>query len=189
MKGKLPFIVLLTLITALYPLFVYFSINRFGATVISLLLLALLLLRLLASRDLRQPMLLPLLIPVCILCLLAAVQQSEALLRYYPAAMNLAFALFFLLSLRSSTPLVETLAKKFLTDIQAHQKRYMRNLTIAWALFLGFNTLVASFTACCSSFSFWALYNGLISYLLIVLFFIAELVFRHFYKKRYYQHG
>lgn len=171
--------------TAVYPLIVYTGIQQVGPSVLSLILFALLVGRVILRGDYHQPEQYVQLLLVGSLCLFAAWQKSEAILRYYPVAMSLGFAGFFAISLRAETTLVERFASVFVKDIEEHQRQYMRGLTGCWSGLLLINAVVAAYTACCLPLSLWTLYNGAVAYVVFGLFTLGELVNRHFYKKRY----
>ena len=174
--------------TAVYPFIVYTSLNQLGPTTLALVLLALLLARVIVRKEYHQPEQYLQLTLVGSLCLLAAWLNSERLLRYYPVLMSLGFALLFAFSLLTKKTLTERMASMFIddADIESHHRIYMRRLSIAWAVLLLINTFVAAYTACCLSLKQWTFYNGAIAYVVFGLFILAELVYRHFYKKRYY---
>ena len=57
-------------------------------------------------------------------------------------------------------------------------ERYCRNVTLVWCGFFVFNATVATFTVFMASDKAWSLYNGLISYILMGVIFIAEFLVR-----------
>jgi uncharacterized membrane protein len=62
---------------------------------------------------------------------------------------------------------------------------YTRRLTMVWIVFFIINALIAAYTAMATSAATWALYNGLISYMLIGLLLIVEYPVRLAYRKRH----
>ena len=185
MQPQTLLISVIALTTAVYPFFVYFGLSRLGPSILALILFAVILARfLLLGQHRRRPQL-PQLLLVGGLCLLAAWFQSETLLRYYPVLMNLGFALFFWFSLHTEKPLIERFASVFIEDISVHAKRYMRGLTMIWAMLLLLNSVISLYTACCVSIQQWALYNGAIVYLVFGIFALCEFIYRQHYKKRF----
>lgn len=176
--------VLIVVATVVYPFIVYHSLDRWGPANLAWCLLVLLVARVLVRQDFQKPEQYMQLMVVGGLCVLAAVFNSERLLRYYPVAMSVAFAGFFALSLRTEKPLIERFAALSGKQFDQPQKRYMRALTLIWAMLLLANAIVASYTACCASLKVWTVYNGAVAYVIFGLFSIAELVYRHFYKLR-----
>ena len=176
---------LIVIITALYPLAIYFGLGYFQPAILALILLAVMLIRfvfLVENRTFTQAV--PLIL-VGGLCLLVAWFQSEQLLRYYPVLMNLCVAGFFWFSLRGEVTLIERFAGAFNKDLTPQALLYMRGLTKAWALLLTVNAGVSLYTACCVSFKSWAIYNGIIAYIVFAVFTAFELCYRHYYKKRH----
>jgi len=185
MRAKAPLLILIAFATVLYPLVIFFGLDNLGPSILSLILFFLLLLRIFLKGEFDRSEQYVQLLLVGGLCLFAAWQKSEAILRYYPVLMNLCFAVFFALSLRGEITLVERFARMFVDDIQEHQRQYMRGLTWCWFFLLLINGGVSAYTACCLSLSQWTLYNGLVAYIVFALFALGELVNRHLYKKRY----
>jgi len=185
MRAHTVLVTAVVIATAVYPLIVYTGIQQLGPSVLSLVLFGLLVGRVILRGDYHQPEQYVQLLLVGGLCLLAAWQKSETILRYYPVAMSLGFAVFFAVSLRAETTLIERFARVFVKNIEAHQRHYMRGLTWWWSGLLLVNAGVAAYTACCLSLSQWTLYNGAIAYIVFGVFTLGELVNRHFYKKRY----
>jgi len=56
---------------------------------------------------------------------------------------------------------------------------YLARLTLIWTVFFAFNAVFCSVLALWASDQWWALYNGLIIYLLIGLLMIGEYIYRH----------
>lgn len=173
------------LLAAAYPFVVYYGLNHYSASVFAWVLLVLLIVRVVVKGNYSEPSQWLQLVVVGAFCIIVAVVNSEELLRYYPVLMSLGFSALFAFSLRSKTSLIERFAKMSGTDYSSQALNYMRSLTRVWAILLAFNALVAAYTACCMSIKHWTLYNGLLAYFLLGGFSLAELAFRHFYKKRH----
>ena len=94
MRSQALLIAIIAIATLVYPFIVFTSIERIGPTTLSLVLFFLLLIRVIARRRFNDPEQYVQLILVGSLCLMAAWQKSEVLLRFYPVAMNLAFSSF-----------------------------------------------------------------------------------------------
>ncbi len=168
---------------ALYPLFVLFSLHALEAELLWAGLLLLVMLRLVTSRWLWQQgslTALALLAVPALLLLAPLLPDFRAMLgiRFYPVVLNAIACTIFFASLFTARPLVERFARFTDPDLPTAAIRYTRRVTWVWALFLAANTLVALFTAIWASDMVWALYNGLISYLLMGLLFIGEYLVR-----------
>lgn len=118
-------------------------------------------------------------------CVSVMVFESEQLLKFYPVLMNLGMGLVFIVSLTGERCLIETFARAGgkIPPPEAH--RYLRTLTLLWGGLLILNGAVSAYTAWYTSLSFWALYNGILSYMLIASFAIGEWVYRGHYKKKH----
>jgi uncharacterized membrane protein len=57
---------------------------------------------------------------------------------------------------------------------------YCRLLTIIWTAFFGINALVCVLLAIWGSDAWWALFNGVIIYIMMGLLFAGEYIYRHF---------
>jgi len=173
------------LIAAMYPFAVLFGLERFGPSMLGLVLLVVLVVRMLLSKSMANPKQTSLLLVMVVFCLGVAVSDSELLLRFYPVMMSLGMASVFFLSLYDDESLIERFARLAGNDIDDVVKRYTRNVTKVWVLALLCNAVVALYTVCCVSLAYWTYYNGFISYLLFGLLIATEFVYRYFYKKRH----
>jgi len=185
MRPQILLLAVIAIATAVYPFVVYTGLNEYGPTVLSLILFILLFARVVLRGDFNKPEQWLQLILVGSLCLVAAWLKSELLLRYYPVLMSVGFAVFFAISLRTERSLVERFASIFKSDIEPHQRIYMRGLTKLWAGLLLINAVISAYSACCVSLKIWTLYNGVIIYVVFGLFSFSEVIFRQFYRKRY----
>lgn len=179
--SKLPLAIFAGML-ALYPLLVYFSLDRIGPGSFGLLLMLLVAGRVLLGPRTLQQIIFGLV--VLVYCLLVAWFNSPLLLRLYPVVVSFLIAAGFLYSLRAEQPLLERVARLRHEHISAAGTHYIRRLTLIWGLVIVANGLVAAYTACCTSWQVWAFYNGLLSYGLLAAFFGAEWLFRQQYRKR-----
>ena len=105
--------------------------------------------------------------------------------KFYPVIMDfLFFAMFF-----SSLFMKETVIQKIERMMEGGElndcvKKYTRNLTYIWCVFLFANFLIALSTVFMDD-KIWMLYNGCISYLAVGTFFIIEYIIRIIMKKKY----
>jgi uncharacterized membrane protein len=139
----------------LYPFAVYYGMAHFAPWQFALLLGSLWLARAVTGK--RRPGDVLMAGAVLLFCLLLALFGAS--LKYGP-------------------PMVERLAR--LREPQLPQKaiRYTRHVTIAWCLFFLCNGLCAAALTLWAPLSWWALYTGLISYVLIGLMFAIEWLIR-----------
>lgn len=118
-----------------------------------------------------------------------ALTGREASLKLYPVALNLVMLTVFSLSLTTDRPFVERVARLHKPDLPDHAVPYLRKVTIAWCFFFLLNGTIAYWSAIYASREFWALYNGLIAYMLVGSMFAFEFIVRHFMMKRHGAHS
>ena len=174
--GRIAFAVLF----ALYPLAVYAGLRAGNVQWAALTLAAAACLQAMSSRR-----------PVSIVC--AAVAGGLAFLsftadtalpvKFYPVAVNAAWLVFFAASL-SGESVIEKLARLKEPDLPAAGRRYCRRLTLVWCAFFVLNGLIAFDSAVNRTEAWWALYNGLIAYVLIGCLFTGEWLIRLRIRKR-----
>ena len=171
------------LLISIYPLIVYFGIRHLPVSFFALVLLALLMLRFGLIRPAERRFMLPLLLGLAAFAAAAALTGSQALLLAYPVLVNIGLCAVFARSLRDEEPLLLRLARSRGMEIDEHAPPYLRRLTAIWAVFFALNALIA-FVTIHLSIGIWAVYNGLVSYIVIGLLLVGEVVFRHHYKRR-----
>lgn len=103
-----------------------------------------------------------------------ALTDSEAVLRFYPVAINVGMLALFGASLMRPPSMVERFARLGEPDLSPDALRYTRRVTQVWCLFFVANGSVSLITAVAASRELWSLYNGLISYLLMAVLFGGE---------------
>jgi len=170
-------------VLALYPLFVYIGIGRFGvAPVAGVLIVAclarLVVLRLHDGRQLVTKELVLMCVGGVVLAAVSVLRGSAAAVLYYPVVVNAALLGMFAVSLVKPPSLVERLARLRDPELSPAAVAYTRRVTIAWVVFFAINGGIALYTAQWSSLATWAWYNGFIVYLLIAAMFGVELLIR-----------
>ncbi|MGL4860520.1 MAG: hypothetical protein ACRC5A_12480 [Enterobacteriaceae bacterium] len=120
------------------------------------------------------------LIPVAalILCASSLLLRQHQLLLYYPVVINSLLFLLFSLSLLSGTPIVERIARLREPDLPPTAVRYTRQVTQVWCLFFIVNGTMALLTCLHADMTLWALWNGMISYILIGVLMAGEWLVR-----------
>ena len=104
--------------------------------------------------------------------------NSETLLRLYPGAANAAMLVVFGYSLVRPPSLVERFARLKQENLSPAAIAYTRRVTQAWCLYFLGNGILAVWTAVMASRAVWALYNGLIAYVLMGALFGGEWLLR-----------
>ena len=172
-----------SLLWLIYPLVIFFGLQVFEPRYVALLLASALLLRRgHYTRDFLVGLSridLAVIAALLGLAALTAVTNSETLLRFYPAAMSLGMLLLFGLSLKFPPSMIERFARLHEPALPPTGVRYTRYVTQVWCVFFVANGTIAAWTALYASRDTWALYNGLIAYLLMGVLFTCERLMRH----------
>jgi uncharacterized membrane protein len=113
----------------------------------------------------------------------ALVFRNGLSLQYYSVLISLFFLAVFAGSLTQEQSIVERLARRMEPDFPESAVRYTRRVTQAWCVFFVANTVI---TLLCIRVGeeAWALYNGLVSYLLMGCMFAGEWLIRRRMKRR-----
>jgi len=175
--------IVIAIVTLSYPAAVYFGLQHFEPRVITCLLLVLAAVRFFSLKDnpfnhwAWPPIIL-------LLALWTLTSNSDTGLRLYPVLVSLSFLIVFAWSLKSGPPVVERLARISEPELPPSAIEYTRRVTIAWCVFFTLNASVAGYTVWLGNSEIWALYNGLISYLLMASLFAIEWLIRQVVRSR-----
>ena len=164
-------------LTILYPFVVYFGIQFIEPWGIAVALLSLLLIKFFHVSENKQWNQW-LLVAGIVFCGLAVWNNNLITLRFYPVLVNVGLFLLFFISLFSSQPIIERLARIQHPHLPEQGIRYTRKVTVIWSVFFVINGLLATYTAVWCSFAIWSLYNGFIAYLLMGLLMGVEYLVR-----------
>ena len=198
MASKFPKIskVLLYIIAVLYPAFVYYFlvIRKTPLRVFSLFVIAFALLAFITRTSSAKGKTggisfvwtSLLLLGVGVLCLIT---NSAIILKFYPLLMNLLFLAVFGITCFFPPCMIFRFATMQDRSIKGSlsEKRveaYCRKVTVAWCAFFVFNGSIAAWTIFSGSDVLWSVYNGGISYILIGIFFMGELIIRKMVQKK-----
>jgi uncharacterized membrane protein len=174
---------LLVLLTAGYPLLVYFLLGHGSARMAGLVLLAILAIRFIGPGSSRGRTLAALGAGL-ILVVAIALSDSETLVRLYPVGVNAALLGAFGLSLWRPPTMIERIARAQGTELDPAGVRYTRNLTAIWCVFFLLNAGAALYTALAGSREAWAAYNGLVSYVIVGALLLGERLIRPVLRRR-----
>ena len=170
------------LLFALYPLLIFLGLQYFDARTVGVCVLAALVVRyrrnalgVMAAFSMWQWLAVAL--PV-LLGLAVVATNSESLLLLYPASISASMLILFGTTLLRPPTMVERFARLHQPDLPAESVRYTRRVTEAWCLFFVCNGSAAVYTAFFASRETWALYNGLIAYVLMGALFAGERLVR-----------
>jgi len=120
-----------------------------------------------------------------VLILVAFATGNRTVLLFLPVLVNVVLFGTFARSLRNGPPLAERFARSIEEDLPDFTIPYCRKLTIAWSVFLAANSVFMLVLAIAAPVSWWALYTGLISYLIIGALFVGEFLLRKLWFRNY----
>lgn len=168
-------LLIVAVLTVAYPLLVWFGMGKVSPAWLALLLVAVAGLRALATR---QAIWLVAALGGLLLAAAAALGNSALPLKFYPVLVNTVLLAVFAISLRHPPSAIERLARLQEPDLPEAGVRYTRRVTQVWCGFFIINGSIALATALWASDATWALYNGLIAYVLMGLLFGGEWLLR-----------
>lgn len=119
----------------------------------------------------------PLLSAAGIIAALAALDTPLAV-KAYPAAVSLAAATVFAATLIYPPSLIERFARLREPDLPPAAQSYCRKVTIIWTVWLVLNTIIAAALSLPGYDEAWALWTGLVAYLVMGALFTGEIVVR-----------
>lgn len=168
----------------LYPAVVYVILTRFEgrAGVLGLLALATVvaLLRLRSSVPGKRLRVLGVPAALSLVALASLFLDDHRFMLALPVLINAALLFTFGSTLRVGPPLVERFARMQVQDLRPEEVRYCRTVTAIWSGFFVVNGLTAGLLAWRAPVAWWALYTGLIAYVLIGLLGAGEYIVRKY---------
>jgi len=173
--------VVLTTLTLAYPALVYWGLGRFEPRHLAVLLLALALLRAVATKQRFGWA------AAAAATLLAAASWlgNNALpLKLYPVLINVTLLFVFAMSLYYPPTVIERFARLKEPELSASGVHYTRQVTQIWCGFFILNGSLALSTVLWASDAIWALYNGLIAYVLMATLMAGEWLVRQRVRKQ-----
>lgn len=171
-----------------YPLIIFGGLRWGSPRVVALLLLAMLILR--RRGDARrlwgglETVDHAVLVALVMHAAVAAWTNSEWWVRLFPFSMNIGMLALFARSLVTPQSMVERFARLQEPDLSADGVAYTRHVTQIWCGFLLLNGAAALWTAIEASREVWALYNGLLAYVLMGALFAGEWLYRRYRRRR-----
>lgn len=173
---------LLGIIVVAYPFVVYFGLLHFQFWQVAVFVIVIAMLRLLVVKNQASNYLKIGFFGAVLLLFFAAMAllfKQQFWFKFYPIAISLAMLYFFASSLWTDKNMVQRFAEIREKNITIEKQLYMRKLTQVWCGFFIFNAMVSSYTMLFSSDKHWMLYNGLVSYILMGVLGLSELIYRH----------
>lgn len=176
--------VLLFTLTVAYPFVLFFGRQYFTPLTLSLFLLIVLFMRA-YLLGLKTKAAHYWLIGGGLIVFITYLSNNDALLLWYPAMVCLAFLVYFVKSLYQPQSAIEQLARLHKPDLPSFAVQYTRKVTIVWAAFFFVNGTLSIITVLYGDDKIWALYNGLIAYILMALLFSIEWLYRQHHHKKH----
>ena len=163
----------------LYPYLVYRGIESGMAWVAPAFIAALFLWRAFTARTMKTRINQAL---IAITFLFGAYYIQSITAKAMPVLIQLMLVAFFGKTLLSGKgpPLIERFVLLEFPQSPPYIIEYCRQLTIVWVAFFAFNAIVCSALAIWGDDVWWALFNGVIVYLMIGLLMVGEYTYRHY---------
>lgn len=174
--------VIRTVAVIAYPVAIWLGVSRLEPRTLGLLLLALVLpnlvVRVAAAPPERRWVVLRVPLTVVGLVGLGAALAEPRFFLALPVLINLSLLAHFAGSLRGPVSMVEHFARMQEPDLPEGGPAYCRAVTVAWCWFFAANAAVSAALALFAPVLWWALYTGLVAYILVGLGFAVEFVAR-----------
>ena len=97
---------------------------------------------------------------------------------WYPVAVNILMLTLFGSSLFAKQTIIERLARLQTPDFPPEAVRYTRTITQIWCVFFVANGTIAALLALSGSHNWWAIYTGVIAYILMGILLGGEWLYR-----------
>ena len=186
-RNKWPRVALSGFVIALsiaYPLVVFALEGKVPAIAFALAACGLLLLRAVQSPlPVDRPTRFSMIAAIVLIVGLTQV-DSQVAAKAYPVVVSGGLGFLFGASLWRPPSLVERMAALGGETLSPAIRLYCRRVTMVWALWLAINTLIAAALAIFGSLEAWALWTGLLSYLVMGLIFAVEFILRRLLRRR-----
>jgi uncharacterized membrane protein len=96
----------------------------------------------------------------------------------YPAAISLAAAIVFGATLFRPPSMIERFARLREPELPPAARSYCRKVTIVWTIWLSANTIISAVLAIPGNDAAWALWTGLVAYMIMGALFAGEIAVR-----------
>lgn len=122
---------------------------------------------------------------MAILLLIIAITRSVDTMYWYPNIISGIMLVIFAGSLFSEQTIIERFARLQTPDLPLYAVTYTRNVTKIWMFFFIFNIIVTTILILLENYRLWALFTGVISYILIGIIMSVEYCVRKIVMKKY----
>lgn len=123
-----------------------------------------------------------------VLVLIGLLLNTVQPLLLVPVVINSTLLVSFGATLWAGPPLIERFARLQHPDLTAAEIAWCRGWTKVWTLFFATNALVATLLGLTNRLQWWAVYNGLLTYIVMGGFFVGEYSVRKYRFGRYSSH-
>ncbi|AJI52377.1 hypothetical protein [Francisella philomiragia] len=187
MKSILKFFILIIII--LYPFIVYIGLNSLSVKYLGLIVVLIFILRLLILK--KDPSITWKLITVIgiLLAGIAIIVDNITVMLLYPIFVSIILFCIFCYSLFQDKSLITKIAIRMSKEpLPDYAIKYTWYATLAWCVFFAINASISTYTIILGSVQFWTLYNGFISYILIGLMMLSEIIIRIVVRRYFEKH-
>lgn len=188
------FLKILSVIAAvLYPFIIFSTLRYFNASprVLSIILVSFALLYFVAHTDKAKKdkssriQFWGMFITAGLLGLITFISDKAGYVKFYPVCINIFLLFNFSITLIRPPNMVYRFALLQRKSIEEHPDReyiesYCKKVTWIWIIFFITNAGIAFATALMTNPIIWATYNGLISYIIMGIIFLTEIIVRRF---------
>lgn len=122
---------------------------------------------------------------MAILLLLIGITRSIETMYWYPIIISGVMLFIFGSSLFAEQTIIERFARLQTPDLPEYGIVYTRRVTIVWTAFFIFNIIVTGTLILLENYQLWALFTGVISYLLMGIIMSVEYCIRQIVMKKY----
>ncbi|RDU73637.1 hypothetical protein CQA66_00105 [Helicobacter aurati] len=157
----------------LYPFILYFYTDLES---IGLVMAVFWCINILRATDTQQRI-----IAACITLFFVAITilHAQFLTFLYPVFINLLLFITFLFSLKEEA-IITRFARMRAANLSEKAILYTRKLTVLWCYFFFMNGCIAGILAFVTDKRFWTFYCGILSYILIGIFLLSEIIYRKY---------
>ena len=168
--------VVLALVSVAYPFLWYFGRNTDGGFLwLALLMAGLWAFRAIFKKEKAQKVF-SFLIALFFIALF--ILRQPEIMYWYPVLMNGIMLIIFGISLFSKQSLIERIARLQNPDLPEKGIIYTRKITQIWCGFFIINGIIAALLIIFKQFELWAIYTGMIAYILMGLLLGGEWLYR-----------
>lgn len=111
------------------------------------------------------------------------ITRTNEMMYGYPIIINGLMLIIFGSSLWQKQTVIERFARMQTPNLTERAVCYTRKVTQIWCVFFSFNIAISVITIYFNLLDYWALYNGLVSYILMGILMAGEWIVRQYVKK------